>query len=258
MTSRNSPLTKAVLLAAGRGARMKGLTSDLPKPMIPVAGTPVLERILSGLTAAGIRQFLIVTGYKADVIRSHFGDGSRQGIAVTYAHQIVQDGTGRVVELAREFTGQDSFLLGYGDILVADTTYSAIQDQWTKKATDGILTVKLGEDLRKGAVAVFDREFNLCELVEKPGEAEIEKLRLQYGNFKPWYNAGIYVFTPRIFDYTARLQKSVRGEYELPDALRHMARDGLKLTGFVITDQWMDVRDSEALARADRQFGKQD
>ncbi len=255
MTSKNSPLKKAVLLAAGKGTRMNKLTADLPKPMIPVAEVPILERILTGLISAGIDKFLIITGYKAKVIQAHFGDGSRWKISIIYQQQKIQNGTGRVVELARDFIGKDPFLLSYGDILVSSNTYASIQKEWTQKVTlDGIITIKLGEDIRQGAVALFDEKFNLCDLVEKPNESEIEKLRLQFGNFKPWYNAGIYVFKPCLFKYIAQLKKSSRGEYELTDAIRQMAQEHLCLHGLVISDYWIDVRDTETLAKAQHHF----
>ncbi len=243
-------MTKAVILAAGKGARMGALTTDVPKPMMEVGGRPILERIVTGLAAAGIRKFLIVTGHRAETIRSYFGDGKPWKVAISYAQQARQDGTGRVVELARDWTGRAPFLLSYGDILVADTTYRDLLSEWKQQRWDGMLTVKLGENLRHGGVAIFNDEFCLQELVEKPGAAELEVLRARFGDFKPWYNAGVYVFTPRVFEYTARLRPSVRGEYELTDAIRQMAGDGLRFKGRVIEDLWIDVRDPAALADA--------
>src|SRR5438876_1161387 len=94
-------IDKAVLLAAGRGTRMRELTADLPKPMIEVRGKPVLQRTVEGLREAGVREFLIIVGYRADVVQNFFGDGSRYNIAIQYATQVVQDGTGRVRDLAQ-------------------------------------------------------------------------------------------------------------------------------------------------------------
>src|SRR6201987_2423119 len=111
-------INKAVILAAGRGTRMRDLTNELPKPMIEVRGKPVLQHIVEGLGNAGIRDCLIVVGYRADVVRGFFGDVSRCNVAIQYKTQTVQDGTGRVVELARDFTGKHPFILAYGDILV--------------------------------------------------------------------------------------------------------------------------------------------
>lgn len=222
--------------------------------MMPVARKPILERIVEGLVATGIRRFLIVTGYQAEAVENHFGDGACWGANISYVRQPVTDGTGHAVELAREFAGLDAFLLACGDILVTNATYEALLRDWEKADWDGMLAVKLGEDTRHGGLEIFGETFCLKELVEKPTEPEWVKSRQQYGNIQPWYNAGIYIFTPRIFEYTARLKPSPRGEYELTDAIQQMAQDGLRLKGHVIEDFWVDVRDPSALARADEYF----
>src|SRR5256714_12054205 len=97
---------RAVVLAAGRGTRMRELTNDVPKPMIEVRGKPVLQHIVQGLRDAGVRKFLIIVGYHAEAVRNFFGDGRSHNAAIEYATQTVQDGTGRVVNLARDFTGR--------------------------------------------------------------------------------------------------------------------------------------------------------
>src|SRR5439155_24812030 len=121
-----SKIEKAVILAAGRGTRMRERTVDLPKPMIEVRGKPVLKHIVEGLRDAGIREFLIVVGYRGNTVRNFLGDGSRHNIAIQYATQTVQDGTGRVIDLAREFVGNSPFVLSYGDILVDPTNYKRV------------------------------------------------------------------------------------------------------------------------------------
>src|SRR5881396_1422367 len=123
-----SKITKAVILAAGRGTRMRELTVDLPKPMIEVRGKPVLQHIIEGLRDAGIREFLMIVGYRADAVRNFFGDGSRHNVAMQYATQTVQDGTGRVVDLARGFVAGCPFILSYGDILVDPPNYKRLVD----------------------------------------------------------------------------------------------------------------------------------
>src|ERR1700675_1892130 len=116
-------VTKAVVLAAGRGTRMRELTLSVPKPMVEVSGKPVLSYILEGLRDAGVQKILIVIGYRKEVVIGHFGDGSGLGVEIVYAEQIRQDGTGKVVELAKDFCGGDPFILSYGDILVDASTY---------------------------------------------------------------------------------------------------------------------------------------
>src|SRR6266480_2541135 len=106
-------IDKAVVLAAGRGTRMRELTAEVPKPMIEVRGKPVLQHIVEGLQHTGIRECLLIVGYRADAVRNFFGDGSRYNIAIQYVTQTVQDGTGRVVDLARDFVGDFPFILSY-------------------------------------------------------------------------------------------------------------------------------------------------
>src|SRR2546430_1718130 len=97
----------AVILAAGRGTRMRELTAVVPKPMIEVRGKPVLQHIVEGLRDAGIRELLVIVGYHADAVQNFFGNGSRHNVAIQYVTQTVQDGTGRVVDLARDFVGDN-------------------------------------------------------------------------------------------------------------------------------------------------------
>jgi len=229
---------KAVVLAAGRGTRMRELTADLPKPMIEVRGKPVLQHILEGLCDAGVRDFLIVVGYHADAVQNFFDDGSRYNVTIHYVTQAVQDGTGRVVDLARDFVGDSPFVLSYGDILVHLTNYKHVVD--LPDNVEAIVTVTRGEDVSKGGAVFVDEKMELVDIREK---AKTGKVNTR------WYNAGIYVFRPTIFEFTANLQLSPRGEYELTDAIRALAQSGKKVRALELTGNWADVRDPEILAR---------
>jgi NDP-sugar pyrophosphorylase family protein len=118
-----SRIHKAGILAAGRGTRMRELTNDLPKPMIPVRGRPILDHIVSGIGDAGITKALLIVGYREDVMRNYFDGGVAHGVAVSYARQVGQDGTGRGVALAKAFAGDDGFVLSSGDILLDPRNY---------------------------------------------------------------------------------------------------------------------------------------
>jgi len=229
---------KAVLLAAGRGARMRELTADLPKPMIEVRGKPVLQHIVEGLREAGVCEFLIIVGYRADAVQNFFGDGSRYSIEIQYTTQAVQDGTGRVVDLARNFAGDSPFVLSYGDILVDPANYKRLLN--LPQDVEAIISVTRGEDVSKGGAVFLNEEMELVDLREKskPGEPT-----------SSWYNAGIYTFRTSIFDFTAKLKPSPRGEYELTDAVRELTRSGKKVKALELTGEWADVRDPEILTR---------
>ncbi|HST31412.1 MAG TPA: sugar phosphate nucleotidyltransferase [Chthoniobacterales bacterium] len=240
-------IQKAVLLAAGRGTRMREMTADLPKPMLEVRGKPVLQHIVEGLREAGIAEFLIVVGYRADAVQNFFGDGSRYKIGIQYATQTVQDGTGRVVELAKNFVANAPFILGYGDILVAPENYKRLVD--LPNDTEALVSVTRGEDVSKGGAVFVNEQMELLDLREKPKPGEATS---------PWYNAGLYAFRPSIFDFTAKLKPSPRGEYELTDAIRELAQSGRKVRAgravkaLELIGNWADVRDPETLARLNR------
>jgi UDP-N-acetylglucosamine diphosphorylase / glucose-1-phosphate thymidylyltransferase / UDP-N-acetylgalactosamine diphosphorylase / glucosamine-1-phosphate N-acetyltransferase / galactosamine-1-phosphate N-acetyltransferase len=234
-------MKKAVLLAAGRGTRMRDLTQELPKPMLEVRGKPVLQRIVEGLRDTGLTDLLVVVGWRAEVVREFFGDGASLGVRLHYETQTVQDGTGRVVALARQFAGNDPFLLSYGDILVAPANYGRIRD--ALEGAEAVLTVKRSDDISQGGAVFVNDKFELTDLREKPKPGEPTSC---------WYNAGIYAFRPSIFDYIAKLHPSPRGEYELTDAIRDLALSGKKVQALEIAGDWADVRDPEILAQLNR------
>ncbi|MEM1058576.1 MAG: sugar phosphate nucleotidyltransferase [Verrucomicrobiota bacterium] len=230
---------KALILAAGKGTRMRELTESLPKPMVQVKGVPILERIITGLRdAAGITEFFLIVGYKKAIVMEHFGDGSRLGVAVTYGEQVVQDGTGKAPEIAKEWIGADRFLMSYGDILIDAPDYAFLASEFTG-AADGVIALKAGEDLKKGGAVVLNDEGWMKELIEKTDNPPPNA----------YYNAGIYLLSPEIFRHTAALEKSARGEYEFTDALTGMVAAGGKLKGVQLRQSWVDVRDPEVLAK---------
>ncbi len=258
---------KAVILAAGKGTRMKELTNELPKPMLLVQGKPILEHIVTAIVANGIHEIFIVTGFRAEVVENHFGDGSKWKARIAYGRQLVQDGTGKAPELANHFIGPSPFLMTYGDILVnpkspdsslfeaMKETYAQMIHRFQEGYFSGVITVTPGEDVTKGGLNFFDEQFCLKRLVEKPSATQLEELR-RTGWLPPgapvWYNAGIYIFKPSLFEFTAKLGKSPRGEYELTDAISAMIATKHKLAGLKIQGRWVDVRDPEVLAALEK------
>lgn len=227
---------KAVILAAGRGKRMRELTKEIPKPMVLVSQKPVVQYIIEGLRNAGIQKVLLVVGYRKNIIIDYFRDGSEFGLQIDYIEQITQDGTGKAVELAKNFCKQSPFILSYGDILVDPSSYFPLTDPADAEI---LLTVLRTNDVTKGGAVYVNSAFEVVDLKEKqvPGEGRT-----------PWYNAGIYTFKNSIFPYISRLEKSPRGEFELTDAIRAAAQEGRKVKAIEIRGKWADVRDPEILA----------
>ena len=133
------------------------------------------------------------------------------------------------------------FVLAYGDILVDPANYKRIVD--LSNDVEALISVTRGEDVSKGGAVFVSEKMELVDLREKPKAGEPSS---------PWYNAGLYAFRPSIFDFTAKLKPSPRGEYELTDAIRELAQSGSKVQALELTGEWADVRDPEILARLNR------
>ncbi len=250
LVQQNMKVKKSVILAAGKGKRMGDLTTDIPKPMLKIGDKPILEHIVEGLISAGISEIFIITGYQAESIENYFGTGSKWDAEFTFGRQEIPNGTGKAPEAARNWVEKSPFLLTYGDILVHPNTYSKMVNRYEKGDTQGIVTITKGDDITKGGIVLFDQDRRFTEVIEKPSHETIVELkksgRLQ-DDLAAWYNAGIYVFEPRIFEHTEKLSLSPRGEYELTDAFNQLAASGDHLSVVETEGQWVDVRDPEVL-----------
>lgn len=110
------PVPKVAVLAGGFGSRLGALTAELPKPMIPIGGRPYLERVIESFAARELRDFVLLTGFRSDIIVAHFGDGSRFGVRIVYSRETEPLGTGGALREARALLGE-RFVLTYGDVL---------------------------------------------------------------------------------------------------------------------------------------------
>jgi dTDP-glucose pyrophosphorylase len=230
-------IRKAVVLAAGRGTRMGHLTSDLPKPMLPVHGKPLLEHILDRLHSAGFEQVLIVTGYRADTIESHF-DG--YPMPLTFSRQDRLNGTATAALLAEDFVGDDPFLLTFGDILIEPEDYRNAVRLMESPDVEGVIAVKRVEDPFQGA-AVYEENGRVTEIIEKPPRGTSRT---------NWNSAGMYAFRPGVFRELRRVPLSERGEYELTSALSQMLANGKTLVIGEMHGGWRDVGRPEDLEAA--------
>lgn len=222
---------------------MKGLTEEVPKPMLPVAGRPLLEHIVATLHGAGIERLVLITGYRSERIEEHFGDGRRFGVEIAYRRQEVRDGTARALALARDAIAGRDFVLAWGDILTEPRNYPRLVETFVRRSADGLLAVNWVEDPCRGAAVYVDSDDRIERIVEKPppGTATTN-----------WNNAGIGVFRSLIFDFAAKVPKSPRGEYEIPDALTAMLEARLGLYAFRLEGFWSDVGTPQDLERVER------
>ncbi|MCA9410436.1 MAG: NTP transferase domain-containing protein [Candidatus Omnitrophica bacterium] len=223
---------KALILAAGRGTRMGNMTEDLPKPMIPVAGKPILERILIGLKRAGVEDFGLITGYKSEVVQGYFGDGRDRGVRIEYFQQTELDGTAKALLLGKEAIGGSDFFLSWGDILVDPSNYPMMREKFEAGGVDAVEAVNEMEDPYRGSSVVFDEAGIVQRIIEKPPKGTAPS---------PYNGSGIFCFHPAVFEFAERVPISPRGEYELPQALQMMIEAGKKIRAHPIEGYWGDV-----------------
>ena len=235
-------MPKAVVLAAGRGTRMRGLTDTTPKAMLKAGERPILERLLERLIDAGYSEALIVTGYRADMIEEYFR-GYR--FPLRFVRQPELNGTATAALLARDFAGHDDFLLTFGDILADPPCYREILNQLRREpAAAAILGVREVDDPYQGAAVYVDGEGKVARIVEKPPRGE---------STTHWNSAGIYAVRESLFAELERAPKSARGEYELTSAIAQLIESGKLLRIFPVTGQWRDIGRPEDL-EAVREF----
>ena len=233
-------VTKAVTLAAGRGTRMEGLTEDCPKPMLPIGDRPMLAHQIERMEQAGVREILVIVGYKAEMVKDYFGANPPAKATLRYVPQIKQDGTGSAALLARDFTGGDPFLMTYGDNIVEPRVY---QDLLAKaEGAEMVLAVKHVDDPYQGG-AVYTEGERVTRIVEKPPKGT---------SSTNWNNAGIYVFRPSVFEALDRIELSPRGEYELTDAVHMIVGSGQLVRWYEIEGFWRDIGRPEDLPEAEK------
>ena len=233
-------INKAMLLAAGRGTRMGELTEELPKPMLPLNGRPMIEHIVRRLQEAGLREILIVVGYRRELIEDHFRAGFP---GVYFAVQEVVEGTASAVRLGRDFVGHDPFLLTFGDIICDASNYSGIAAELERDGAAAAIGVKYAEDPWQGAAVYADADGAVGKMIEKPTRGT---------SSTHWNSAGLYAFRPDIFEEIARAPKSARGEYEITTAIEQLIERGRTVRMFEMTGAWRDVGRPEDLAEADK------
>ena len=199
---------KAVILAAGEGSRMRPLTYTRPKVMLPIANKPILEHLLIEATEAGIKEFIFIVGYHDEQVRDYFRNGKKWGVKIDYITQRKRLGTADAIKGVKALV-DGNFLVMNGDIVASKEDIVSLSSKG-----DNTIGVKDVEDVRDlGVIEVSGgRVIRIYEKTTRPPSNMA--------------NAGLYLFTPVIFDAIAQTPKSPRGEYEITDSLQLMIEQG--------------------------------
>lgn len=216
----------AVILAGGEGTRLRPLTSTRPKPMLPVAGKPIIEWTLKALTKNDFDKILFVVGYGKDKIMGYFGE-EIQGTEIKYVEQKEQLGTAHAVSLVKDYVSEE-FLLINGDLIVSEELITHfLEDSKTTNAENSIALAEVKEPSEYGIVNL--RGDKVTDIIEKPTESKSNLA-----------NAGIYLFNSDIFDTIKNIKKSSRHEYEITDAIKILIKEG-RISGFRCHGNWIDI-----------------
>lgn len=180
----------AIVLCAGYGTRLAHLTRETPKPMLPVGGVPILERIVRNLVRAGMRDIAVNLHFKPEVIRDHFGDGSRWGCRIVYAHEPILLGTaGGAKNLAR-LLPPGPCLVHYGDIVTNQDFAGILRDHADRGA---VATLLVHQRSKPMSVLTLDADRRVMRFQERPAEGEWQ------AEGPPWVFSGIAVCEPEVF-----------------------------------------------------------
>jgi glucose-1-phosphate thymidylyltransferase len=220
---------KALVLSGGSGSRLRPITHTSAKQLLPVANKPVLFYGLEALRDAGVTEVGIVVGDTAPAIQEAVGDGSAFGLRASYIRQEAPLGLAHAVLIAREFLGDDDFVMYLGDNFIVGGI-SGLVDEFRSGRPDAQIMLTQVADPRQFGVAELDDAHEVVGLEEKPQRPKSDLALV-----------GVYIFTSAVHEAVARLSPSWRGELEITEAIQWLISHGRKVKSTVITGYWKDT-----------------
>lgn len=225
--------TRVVLMAGGLGMRLRPLTENLPKPMVPIGGKPLLELILSNFTAQGFHDFTISLNYKGEIIREYFGDGRRFNARIDYVEEAKRMGTAGALSLL-ENRPEGAFLVMNADVFTQVPFGALLRFHGETGCVSTMCARSYQVQVPYGVIEVEGAE--LRRIVEKPTHSYL-------------VNAGIYVLSPEVLDHVAA------DEFlDMPNLFERIIARGQKAAVFPIEESWVDIGQIDDLRRAQAEF----
>jgi UDP-N-acetylglucosamine diphosphorylase/glucosamine-1-phosphate N-acetyltransferase len=209
-------MKQAVILAAGEGQRLRPFTVNRPKAMISVADKPILQFIIESLVDNGIRNIVLVVGYRKEQVYDYLGSGERCGASITYINQMSQLGTAHALMQAKDAVEAEFLVLSGDNLIEAHTIAGFLQAR-----PEAVLVKRVSDPVRYGVVNIQQGEVR--DIVEKPEEARSNLV-----------NTGIYAFTRDIFKFAESV-------LDIPDALNNMIAEGYSIAALETEGTWLDV-----------------
>ena len=239
---------KALILAGGAGTRLRPITHTSAKQLVPVANKPILFYGLESMAEAGIREVGIIVGDTAAEVMAAVGDGSRWGMRVTYIPQDAPLGLAHCVLIARDFLGDDDFVMYLGDNLLQQGLVEFVErferlrqpNLQDAAAAAQILLMKVPDPQRFG-VAVLDEAGRVSKLVEKPATPPSDLALV-----------GVYLFDATVHEAVRAIEPSARGELEITDAIQWLVDNGYRVLADQLDGWWIDTGKLTPLLEANR------
>jgi len=232
---------KGVILHGGHGTRLRPLTHTGPKQLIPVANKPMSQYVLEDLRDSGIEEIAIVIGdILPEKVKNYYKDGREFGVRATYIHQKQPGGIAQAVNLAKDFVGDNPFIVYLGDNLLRGKIAEFVKE-FKRSDYDAMILLCEVDKPQKFGVAEFDKNGKLVRLIEKPKNPPSN-----------YALTGIYFLKPIIFKMVESLKPSWRGELEITEALQGLLDKGHKVGYKFVTGWWKDTGTVEDILEANR------
>jgi mannose-1-phosphate guanylyltransferase / phosphomannomutase len=226
---------KAVIMAGGEGTRLRPQTSNLPKPMLPLVGRPMMEHIVSLLRRHGVHDIVVTVAFLPNAIRNYFGDGSELGVRMVYATEETPLGTAGSVRNAMDEL-DERFLVISGDVLT-DIDLTAVTEFHDKSDALATLALCSVDNPLEFGIVITHEDGSVERFLEKPGWGQV---------FSDTINTGIYVLEPEIFDLIPEGRPVDFSSEVFPAALEA----GRPVFGYVADGYWEDVGTTAAYLKA--------
>ncbi|MHB9857285.1 glucose-1-phosphate thymidylyltransferase [Streptomyces sp. YIM S03343] len=231
---------KALVLSGGAGTRLRPITHTSAKQLVPVANKPVLFYGLESIAAAGITEVGMIVGDTADEIREAVGDGSAFGLDITYISQERPLGLAHAVLIARDYLGEDDFVMYLGDNFIVGGITDLVDEFRAHRPAAQILLTRV-PDPRAFGVAELDAQGQVVGLEEKPEQPKSDLALV-----------GVYLFTPAIHPAVRAIEPSRRGELEITHAVQHLIDIRADVRSTIIKGYWKDTGNVEDMLEVNR------